>query len=187
MKLTFKFIFKYSLPYILLLFFSTFNNISAAELDSLFFKLKNAENKSLAIQYENKIWNYWLKDGSNEKSNTQMQLGISLLQSGELDDAMEIFQSLSKEEPFWAEPINKIATIKFLKGDYFGSVDDIQLTLKLEPRHFGAISGLVQINMFLKNYNEALMNLDYVTEIHPFINIKNLRPVILKLIKKSSI
>ena len=187
MKITFKLIFKYSLPYILLLFFSAFNNISAAELDSLFFKLKNAENKSLAIQYENKIWNYWLKDGSNEKSNTQMQLGISLLQSGELDDAMQIFQSLSKEEPFWAEPINKIATIKFLKGDYFGSVDDIQLTLKLEPRHFGAISGLVQINMFLKNYNQALMNLDYVTDIHPFINIKNLRPVILKKKKKSFI
>ena len=187
LKKYFKFIFKYSLPYILLILFSAFNNIFAAELDSLFFKLKNAENKSSAIQYENKIWNYWLKDGSNEKSNTQMQLGISLLQSGELDDAMQIFQSLSKEEPFWAEPINKIATIKFLKGDYFGSVDDIQLTLKLEPRHFGAISGLVQINMFLKNYNQALMNLDYVTDIHPFINIKNLRPVILKLIKKSSI
>ena len=182
-----KFIFKFSLPYILLIFLSSFNIASATELDNLFFKLKNAENKNSAIQYENKIWNYWLKDGSNEKSNTQMQLGISLLQSGELDDAMQIFQSLSKEEPFWAEPINKIATIKFLKGDYFGSVDDIQLTLKLEPRHFGAISGLVQINMFLKNYNQALMNLDYVTDIHPFINIKNLRPVILNLIKKSFI
>ena len=182
-----KFIFKFSLPYILLIFLSSFNIASATELDNLFLKLKNAENKNSAIQYENKIWNYWLKDGSNKISNTQMQLGISLLQSGELDEALQIFQSLSKKEPLWAEPINKIATIKFLKGDYFGSVNDIQMTLKLEPRHFGAISGLVQINMFLKNYNEALMNLDYVTDIHPFINIQKLRPVILKLIKKSSI
>ena len=186
-KKNLKFIFKFWFPYILLGFLSSFNTASAADLDNLFFKLKNAENKNSAIQYENRIWNYWIKGGSNQKSNIQMQLGISLLQSGELDEAMQIFQSLSKEEPFWAEPINKIATIKFLKGDYFGSVNDIQLTLKLEPRHFGAISGLVQINMFLKNYNQALLNLDYVTDIHPFINIKNLRPLILKLIKKSSI
>ena len=182
-----KFIFKFSLPYILLIFLSSFNIASATELDNLFLKLKNAENKNSAIQYENKIWNYWLKDGSNKISNTQMQLGISLLQSGELDEALQIFRSLSKKEPLWAEPINKIATIKFLKGDYFGSVNDIQMTLKLEPRHFGAISGLVQINIFLKNYNEALMNLDYVKDIHPFINIQKLRPVILQLIKKSSI
>ena len=182
-----KFIFKFSLPYILLIFLSSFNIASATELDNLFLKFKNAENKNSAIQYENKIWNYWLKDDSNKISNTQMQLGISLLQSGELDEALQIFQSLSKKEPLWAEPINKIATIKFLKGDYFGSVNDIQMTLKLEPRHFGAISGLVQINMFLKNYNDALMNLDYVTDIYPFINIQKLRPVILKLIKKSSI
>ena len=72
-------------------------------------------------------------------------------------------------------------------GDYLGSVNDIQLTLQLEPRHFGAISGLVQINMFFKNYSEALKNLDYVILINPFINIQQIRPDILKLIKKSSI
>ena len=96
-------------------------------------------------------------------------------------------KNLSKKEPLWAEPINKIATIKFLMGDYLGSVNDIQLTLQLEPRHFGAISGLVQINMFFKNYSEALKNLDYVILINPFINIQKIRPDILKLIKKSSI
>ena len=116
-----------------------------------------------------------------------MQRGVNLLQSGELNNALKIFESLSKKEPRWAEPVNKIATIKFLMGDYLGSVNDIKLTLQLEPRHFGAISGLVQINIHLKNYNEALKNIDYVSKIHPFINIQQLRPHILKLIKKSSI
>ena len=44
-----------------------------------------------------------------------MQRGVNLLQSGELNNALKIFESLSKKEPLWAEPINKIATIKFLK------------------------------------------------------------------------
>lgn len=171
----------------LVIFFSYFNNILASDLDNLFLKLKNSPDKTIAKQYENKIWKHWLTDGSNEISNLQMQRGVNLLQSGELQDALQIFKNLSKKEPFWAEPINKIATIKFLMGDYLGSVNDIQLTLQLEPRHFGAISGLVQINMFFKNYSEALKNLDYVILINPFINIQQIRPDILKLIKKSTI
>ena len=171
----------------LVIFLSHFNNILASDLDNLFLKLKNSPDKTAAKQYENKIWEHWLTDGSNETSNLQMQRGVNLLQSGELQDALQIFKNLSKKEPFWAEPINKIATIKFLMGDYLGSVNDIQLTLQLEPRHFGAISGLVQINMFFKNYSEALKNLDYVILINPFINIQKIRPDILKLIKKSSI
>ena len=79
---------------------------------------------------------------------------------------------------------NKIATIKFLKGDYLGSINDIKKTLKLEPRHFGAISGLVQINIILKKYEEALINLEYVLNIHPNIGIKKLRPYLKKLLKK---
>ena len=171
----------------LVIFLSHFNNILASDLDNLFLKLKNSPDKTAAKQYENKIWEHWLTDGSNETSNLQMQRGVNLLQSGELQDALQIFKNLSKKEPLWAEPINKIATIKFLMGDYLGSVNDIKLTLQLEPRHFGAISGLVQINMFFKNYSEALKNLDYVILINPFISIQQIRPNIVKLIKKSSI
>ena len=108
-----KFIFKFSLPYILLIFLSSFNIASATELDNLFFKLKNAENKNSAIQYENKIWNYWLKDGSNQISNTQMQLGISLLQSGELDEAMQIFQSLSKKNRYGLSQLIRLQQLSF--------------------------------------------------------------------------
>ena len=172
---------------IYILFLPFFNNILASELDNHFLKLKNASDKNIAKQYESKIWNHWLTNGSNETSNLEMRRGVKLLQSGELQDALQLFKKLSKKEPLWAEPINKIATIKFLMGDYLGSLKDIQLTLQLEPRHFGAMSGLVQINVYFKNYNEALRNIDYASIIHPFINIQQLRPHILSLIKKSSI
>ena len=72
-------------------------------------------------------------------------------------------------------------------GDYFSSLDYIQQTLLLEPRHFGATSGLTQINIALKNYHKALKNLDYVIGIHPFITIKKLRPFIISMLKKSYI
>ena len=141
----------------------------------------------LARNYESKIWKLWLNNGTSDASNIQMQKGVDLLNNGKLDQALTIFRDISKKDPKWAESFNKIATIKFLKGDYLGSINNIKKTLKLEPRHFGAISGLVQINIILKEYKQALKNLDYVLKIHPFIGIKKLRPYIQNLLKKSSI
>ena len=109
------------------------------------------------------------------------------MQKGKLDDALKLFLKLSESDPHWAEPINKIATIRYLQGDLYGSIRDIQLTLELEPRHFGAIAGLAQINLALGRYTDALENLDFAIDIHPYISIKNLKPIILDLIEKSQI
>ena len=159
----------------------------SSELDNLFLKLKLSDNAVLARNYESKIWKIWLNSGSSDASNNQMQIGLKLMENGQLVHAQKIFEEISIKDPNWAEPYNKIATIKFLKGDYSGSINDIQKTLKLDPRHFGAISGLVQINIILKNYEQALKNLEYVLKIHPNIGIKKLRPYLKKLLKKSSI
>ena len=163
------------------------HNAYSSELDDLFLKLKQSDNAVLAKNYESKIWNLWLNNGSSDANNTQMQKGVDLLNNGKLDQALTIFRDISKKDPNWAESYNKIATIKFLKGDYLGSINDIKKTLKLEPRHFGAISGLVQINIILKKYEEALINLEYVLNIHPNIGIKKIRPYLKKLLKKSYI
>ena len=159
----------------------------SSELDNLFLKLKLSDNAVLARNYESKIWKIWLNSGSSDASNNQMQIGLKLMENGQLVHAQKVFEEISIKDPNWAESYNKIATIKFLKGDYSGSINDIQKTLKLEPRHFGAISGLVQINIILKNYEQALKNLEYVLKIHPNIGIKKLRPYLKILLKKSSI
>ena len=173
--------------FFIIIFFSLFHNVFSSELDNLFLRLKQSENPILARNYESKIWKIWLNSGSSDASNNQMQIGLKLMENGQLVHAQKVFEEISIKDPNWAESYNKIATVKFLKGDYSGSIIDIQKTLKLEPRHFGAISGLVQINIILKNYEQALKNLEYVLKIHPNIGIKKLRPYIKKLLKKSSI
>ena len=163
------------------------SNAFSSDLDQLFSELKNAPNSISAKLIENKIWKKWSIIGNDEFSNLQMKRGVVLLENGKLDKALDLFVNLSKKLPRWAEPINKIATIKFIMGDYLSSVYYIKQTLLLEPRHFGAISGLTQINIALKKYDKALENLDYVTSIYPFIAIKKLRPFILNMLKKSYI
>ena len=93
-KISINSITKYTLLNIFLLIFSLFiNNVSASELDNLFFKLKNASDKNIAKNYESRIWKHWLLDGSNEKSNLQMKRGVNLLQGGELNNALKILES----------------------------------------------------------------------------------------------
>ena len=168
-----------------IIFFSISSHVSkATDLNKLFFDLKNAKNETIAKQIETKIWQNWISGGSSKLSNQKMLEGIDLLNYGHLDKAYFIFKDLSKIEPKWAETYNKLATIKYLQRDFQSSIYYINLTLKLEPRHFGAISGLAQINLSLDEFDEALKNINYVLKIHPYIGIKKLKPLLLKKLNK---
>ena len=157
------------------------------ELDYLFVKLKNAKNSSQAINLEKKIWNIWKTNGSNKTNNLKMNKGIIFLNNGNLNIALKIFLDLCKADPEWAEPFNKVATIKFLQKDYKASVKYIKLTLEKERRHFGAISGLAQINLRLQKFEDALRNVNHVLKIHPFIGIKKIKPFLLEKLKTKEI
>ncbi len=163
------------------------SNSICDELNNLFFKLKNAENFSKATSIEKKIWNIWITNGSNQKNNSEMSKGLILFNNGNLKKALKVFLNLCEVEPEWAEPFNKVATIKFLQKDYITSIKYIELTLEKERRHFGAISGLAQINLRLGRFENALNNINQVLKIHPFISIKKIKPFLLKKLKKKEI
>jgi len=173
--------------FILIIYFSLGSKVFGTELDALFVHLKNAQNPIIAQEFENQIWKFWINDSSSENNRLKMKEGISLMKKGKLDEALRIFTTLSTIDPSWAEPLNKIATIRYLQGDFYGSIRDIQFTLKLEPRHFGAIAGLAQINLALGKYKDSLKNLDYAISIYPYIGIRNLRPRLLRMKEKSEI
>ena len=177
------------IKYMFIILFSIFisSNSSSDELNTLFFKLKNAENFSKATSIEKKIWNIWITNVSNQKNNSEMSKGLTLLNNGNLNKALKVFLDLCQVEPEWAEPFNKVATIKFLQKDYLTSRKYIKLTLKKESRHFGDLSGLAQINLRLGRFENALKNIDQALKIHPFIGVKNIKPLLLEKLNKKEI
>ena len=72
--------------------------------------------------------------------------------------------------PKFAEGWNKRATVHYLLQNYDESIEDIKSTLLLEPRHFGAISGLGLCYLAQKRYFEALQAYQDVLEVHPNLN-----------------
>ncbi len=71
--------------------------------------------------------------------------------------------------PGFAEAWNKRATLHWLLGNHDKSVEDIAATLSLEPRHFGALSGLAMIHEAQGRAFEAMEALERVRGIHPHL------------------
>ena len=69
--------------------------------------------------------------------------------------------------PRFAEGWNRRATVRFYQNDYAGSLDDIEQTLKLEPRHFGAFWGLGMILGSQRDYQRAIGAFEKLLEIKP--------------------
>ncbi len=124
-------------------------------IDSLFEKLYETQNPIEARQLERKIWETWAMSGS-DTLDALMKGGMAVMEAGDHARAEQIFTEMIELKPDFAEAYNKRATVRFLEMDYAGSVADIERTLKLEPRHFGALSGLGTIMERLDNLPEAL-------------------------------
>lgn len=124
-------------------------------IDDLFQKLYDTRNPVEANQLERKIWEAWSQSGS-DTLDALLKGGVTVMEKGDHKRAEEIFTAMIDLRPDFAEAYNKRATVRFLAGDYAGSVADIERTLALEPRHFGALSGLGTIMERLDNLPEAL-------------------------------
>ena len=124
-------------------------------LDALFEKLQETQNPIEARQVERKIWEAWAKSDS-DTLDALMQGGMAVMEKGDYKRAVDIFTAMIELKPDFAEAYNKRATVRFMGGDYAGSVADIERTLKLEPRHFGALAGLGLIMERLDNLDAAL-------------------------------
>ena len=98
------------------------------------------------------------------------------------------FTTVIKKDPAWAEAWNKRATVFYLMGKYQDSQNDIDKVLKLEKRHFGALSGQGLVQIKLKNYEKALKSYEKVKEIYPSMRSPQIMiPQIKELIKNQSV
>ena len=135
-------------------------------LGELFVELAGERDPERVLTAEAAIWRIWL-DGGEPSLNEGMARGILAMNTNRFDDAVERFTELIAAAPNFAEAWNKRATAYYLMERYEDSVRDIERTLALEPRHFGAISGMGLIFLQLGDEVGALDAFEKVLEIHP--------------------
>ena len=135
-------------------------------LTDLFVRLKAERDPAIAAVTEQSIWEIWLQSDDGEIS-ALMERGIEYMVAQRLAEAVVFFTEVIRRAPGFAEAWNKRATAHYLNQDLAASVADIQRTLDLEPRHFGAISGLALILVQRKDPEAAIRVFKKVLDIHP--------------------
>jgi len=138
----------------------------ADDLPDLFDQLREAEDQTTATGIESLIWQLWLEAPDDGASALMSQLTLAM-SAGELELAIVLCNQLVDTNPDFSEAWNKRATVHYLMGNNDASVADIRETLALEPRHFGAISGLGLIFMRQGNFEAALQAFEQVLAISP--------------------
>ena len=89
-----------------------------------------------------------------------MEQGVLAMARADYASALRTFDRMVEQAPDFAEGWNKRATVHYLMGNWRASVRDIQHTLALEPRHFGALFGLGLIYEALDQPEAALRSFE---------------------------
>lgn len=141
---------------------------SSSMLDTLFAKLQAATDPMAIESLEAAIWEQWTM--VPDRAQQQLMLrGIAEMQQQELQSAVATFTRLIEIAPELSEAWNKRATVYWLLGDLPHSLSDICETVKREPRHFGAYSGLGMIRAQMGEPARAAAAFELAKKYNPHI------------------
>jgi tetratricopeptide (TPR) repeat protein len=146
-----------------------------SRLDALFALLRTAPDPAAAERATREIWRLWLNP---TETALAIQMGSALAAENRRDYAtsLAILDRVVVEYPDYAEGWNRRATIYYILNDFAASLADVGEVLKLEPRHFGALSGRVMIELRQGKRAEALKDMVAALAIHPYLDMKALFP-----------
>ncbi len=156
-----------------------------AELDSLspvatlpeflhekFQELRSLDSPDCALEVEDEIWETWTTHDDADLAD-RMQHAIAAISQQAWGDAEAVLNDLIRDVPQWPEAWNKRAQLYRLIERDVESVTDIQRTLRLEPRHFGALKELGQICIRHDEPETALFAFDAALRVNP--HLENIR------------
>ncbi len=141
-------------------------------LDKLFDELAVSPDEAHSARFEAEILKRLHSSGS-ATTDLLLSWAIEAMNKKRHTDALDILDQVILLDPDFAEGWNKRATVHFLMKEYGKSIADIQHTLALEPRHFGALSGF---GMILRDIGKDHLAVDAFRKalaIHP--KLKNAR------------
>jgi tetratricopeptide (TPR) repeat protein len=128
--------------------------------------LKNSD-ENVRDRATTELWRTWF----NQKGDYGMQIlrrSQVALDAGNVHYALDLLTKLISESPDFAEAWNRRAVLHYTQGNYKKSLHDCEITLKLNPIHFGAMHGMGLCYAALGEYIHGIQAFRRALEIQPF-------------------
>ena len=137
-----------------------------ARLEDLFKILSKTESDVQINEVTSSIWDIW-HETNDPSIEADFYRGLESMRTGDLLMAVAFFTRVIEKNPNFAEGWNKRATVYYMLGKFDASMMDIHETLKLEPRHFGAMDGMGLIFIHLEQFDKAIDIYNQMLKIFP--------------------
>lgn len=132
-------------------------------------ELAAAETYSSAQKAVGAVWKHW-QTAPDTHAQELLDEGLSRIRQSDLENAKAILTELAAYCPHYAEGYNQLAFAHFLANDLDASEKNLKKALELEPRHFGALSGLGLIAHSRGNLPVAKIWIAKAVKLHPYLN-----------------
>jgi hypothetical protein len=102
------------------------------------------------------LWDHWYSErGIKAKSLLKETDDMFTDPTSWVQCEQNLIQLIDEYGIYFVEPVNRLATLYFLQGKLPVSYRLCQLILSIKPYHIGALSGIVQVCIHLRDPNEA--------------------------------
>ncbi|WP_062206274.1 hypothetical protein [Aureimonas sp. AU12] len=138
----------------------------AERLDTLFEQLRREPDAAKAGEISTLIQAQWLQSGS-ATIDLLMSRAAEAAAKKETAAALDLLDQTIVLSPGYAEGWNRRATVNYSENRYDLSMADVEETLRREPRHFAALTGLATMQEELGQRRRALATYLRVLAIYP--------------------
>ena len=142
----------------------------SAALSTHFSQLQATSDETQIVALERAILGEWRLSGDPEVDR-MLERATALVEQWAFDEALTLLDEVIARRPGFAEGWNQRATLHYIRNDFAASMVDIDRTLSLEPRHFGALAGLGEIHLKMGEPALALAAFERALEVHPHLPV----------------
>lgn len=146
------------------------------EREKLFAALKTARTESEGRAAENAIWQWWLDQAPTLDVRQAIDRGMERRESYDFEAAEAAFDIVVRDAPDYAEGWNQRAFARFLRDNDEGALSDLEKAVELEPKHFGAWSGMFHVLFRMGRTEVAYSALSRAVDIHPWLRERSMLP-----------
>ncbi len=136
--------------------------------ETLLDQLASTDDEATAKALETRVREIWQRSGSDTADLLLGRAGEAFKRE-DYARALQYLDTIVALRPGFVEGWNMRATVYYMLDEYELSMSDIEQVLSLQPRHFGALSGLGMIFRELEQPRQALEAFRKALAVNPFL------------------